>query len=75
MATTTLAQLLPGISGRIVRIRGGHHFLSRVSSIGFTIGTPILVMQNYQSLPLIVYLRDTHIAIDRTEADKIDVDQ
>ena len=75
MNTKPLTQLASGVRSRIVQIRGGHHFLSRATSIGFTIGTPVLVLQNYRSLPLLVYLRDTQIAIARSEAEKIDVDE
>ncbi|BBO85438.1 hypothetical protein DSCO28_60040 [Desulfosarcina ovata subsp. sediminis] len=75
MNTKALTQLASGTNSRIVRIRGGHHFLSRVTSIGFTIGTPVLVLQNYRRLPLLVYLRDTQVAIDRREAEKIYVDE
>ena len=73
--TKSLTQLASGTSSRIVRIRGGHHFLGRATSIGFTVGTPVLVLQNYRSLPLLVYLRDTQVAIARSEAEKIDVDE
>ncbi len=69
-----LIQLTSGTSSRIVNIRGERRFLSRATSIGFTIGTPILVLQNYRSLPLLVYLKDTQVAIDRNEAEKIDVE-
>ena len=75
MNTKSLTQIASGTSSRIVQIRGGHHFLSRATSIGFTVGTQVEVLQNYRSLPLLVYLRDTQVAIDRGEAEKIYVDE
>lgn len=75
MKTKKLTQLASGTSSRIAQIRGGHRFLSRATSIGFTVGTKVLVLQNYRSLPLLVYLRNTQVAIDRNEAEKIDVDE
>lgn len=71
----TLAQLPSGLRGHVTGVRGDHRFLSRATSIGFTVGTPLLVLQNYRSLPLLVYLRNTQVAIDRIEAEKIDVEE
>ena len=73
MNTKALTQLASGAKIRIARIRGGQHFLSRATSIGFTVGAQAEVLQNYRSLPLLVYLRDTQVVIDRSEAEKIDV--
>ncbi len=65
-------------SGEVVKIRrmlGGHHFLSRVASLGFTPGASLRVIQNYGHGPIIVVLRDTRVALGRGEARKILVDR
>jgi ferrous iron transport protein A len=54
---------------------GGHHFLSRLASLGFTPGADLQVVQNYGRGPIIVTLRDTRVALGRGEAQKILVEQ
>jgi len=56
---------------RIKKLNGGRHFISRATGIGFTPGAMVVVLQNYKMGPLIVYLRDTQVAIGRGEARKI----
>jgi Fe2+ transport system protein FeoA len=61
-------------SGQLVQIsslKGGHHFLSRLASLGFTPGAKLQVIQNYGHGPIIVRLRDTRVALGRGEAEKI----
>ena len=60
-----------GESVRIQRMKGGHSFLSRLASLGFTPGAKLQVVQNFGHGPLIVSLRDTRVALGRGEARKI----
>jgi ferrous iron transport protein A len=56
---------------QIEKMRGGHHFLSRLASLGFTPGARLRVVQNYGHGPIIVSVRDTRVALGRGEAEKI----
>jgi ferrous iron transport protein A len=56
-------------------MRGGHHFLSRLASLGFTPGACLKVIQNFGRGPLIVQLRDTRVALGRGEAEHILVER
>lgn len=67
----TLSTVQTGESVQIQAMKGGHQFLSRLASLGFTPGTRLTVMQNFGRGPIIVSLRDTRIALGRGEADKI----
>ena len=69
----TLDLLKTGNKGVIKDLAGGLSFLSRASSTGFTPGTEVTMVQNFKRGPLIVYLRDTHIALGRSEAKKIQI--
>jgi len=60
-----------GESAQIINMQGGHHFLSRLASLGFTPGARLRMVQNYGRGPLIVSLRDTRVALGRGEAEKI----
>lgn len=52
-------------------LTGDQEFISRASGQGFTPGAKVLVISNYKIGPLIVFLRDTQIALGRSEAKKI----
>jgi ferrous iron transport protein A len=52
-------------------MRGGHDFLSRLASLGFTPGAHVKVVRNAGHGPIIVTLRDTRVALGRGEALKI----
>ena len=82
MTSKTIAQNGPSLgsvqSGELVKIRrmaGGHQFLSRLASLGFTPGAQLQVLQNYGHGPIIVRLRDTRVALGRGEAEKILVER
>ena len=69
-----LSELSSGSTGKIAAINGDTHFQSRVTSIGLTIGCPFVVIQNPKKRPVLVYARDTMVAINKTESDKIMVE-
>ncbi len=60
-----------GEIGRISSIEGDGRFLNRVTSIGLTLGSTVQVIQNQKKRPLLVYTRDTMIAINPKECEKI----
>lgn len=68
---TSLSALRSGEIGRIQDVKGGHQFLSRLASLGFTPGAHLRVIQNFGRGPIIVSLRDTRVALGRGEAGKI----
>lgn len=67
----SLGMVHTGQSVRIRRLIGGHSFLSRLASLGFTPGARLDVVQNYGRGPIIVSLRGTRVALGRGEAEKI----
>jgi ferrous iron transport protein A len=69
-----LSAVRSGEQVHIHRIRGGHHFLSRLASLGFTPGARLRVVQNFGRGPIIVNLRDTRVALGRGEAAHIEVE-
>jgi Fe2+ transport system protein FeoA len=73
--TERLSAVATGESVQIRSMDGGHTFLSRLASLGFTPQTRLRVVQNYGHGPIIVVLRDTRIALGRGEASKIIVDR
>ena len=45
--------------------------MSRLTAMGLIAGAPVEVLQNHGSGPLLVWVRDTRIALGRGEAIKI----
>lgn len=66
-----LSDVSSGEKGVISAIEGDNRFLSRITSIGITVGCQIEVLQNEKKQPILIYGRDTMIALNRTECDKI----
>lgn len=69
-----LSELPEGAKGRITAIQGNAHFQSRITSIGLTVGSQIEVIQNPKKQPILIYGRDTMLAINKMESDKIMVE-
>lgn len=67
----SLSAVKSGESVEIKKMTGGHHFLSRLASLGFTPGAQLRVLQNYGRGPIIVNVRETRVALGRGEAKKI----
>ena len=59
--------------GIVYRLEGGKHFISRITAMGFTPGVKVAMVQNHKRKAVIVYLRDTQVALGRQEARKIKI--
>lgn len=64
-ARDILWQLVTRERGIVSRITGEHAALSRLSALGFSIGTEVQMLQNARHGPMIVLVRNTRIALAR----------
>ena len=55
----------------IVQIDGDTRFLSRITSIGLTPGCNVKIIKNDKNRPILLYSRDTMIALNKDECDNI----
>lgn len=69
-----LSELSSGSTGTVAAINGDTHFQSRITSIGLTVGSKIEVIQNPKKQPTLLYCRDTMVAINKNESEKIMVE-
>ncbi len=60
--------------GTIRNISGDTHFMKRITSIGITEGTSFQTVRNDRKMPVLVYLRETLIALNRNDAERIEVE-
>jgi len=63
-----LSSLGAGDIGKIAKIDGKQNFLSRISSIGFSLQDDVEMIQNNKRGPLIVSLKSSEVALGRAEA-------
>lgn len=68
-----LYEAKPGYSGEITLIDGDTRFLSRITSIGLTEGCKIEIMQNEKKQPVLLLSRDSLIAVNRKDCERIEV--
>lgn len=58
----------------IKSINGSERLVNRITSIGITLGSHVNVIRNQPKYPVLIYCRDTMIAINQKEAEKISVE-
>lgn len=68
-----LSEVPAGTKGCISFLEGDGRFLSRVTSMGLTIGCPVEVLKNEKRQPILIYARDTMVALNRRECEKIEI--
>ncbi len=59
---------------RVSNISGDARFQSRITSIGITPGCNLRVIRNDRNRPVLVYSRNTMIALNRKECNGIEVE-
>ena len=69
-----LSELKANCAGVVSCVNGDSRFVSRITSIGLTPGCKVTVVKNEKRRPLLVYSRDTMIALNRNECDWIEMD-
>ena len=69
-----LTETRPDQSGVIRKIGGDAHFMNRITAIGVTEGTAFQTVRNDRKMPVLLYLRETLIAVTRMDAERIEVE-
>jgi ferrous iron transport protein A len=64
----TLSELRNGETAIVLELHGGHGFVGRMAALGFTPGSPVSMIRNSGSGPIIVSVMDTQIALGRGQA-------
>lgn len=67
----SLNELTPNSEGVVAAIDGDPRYLSRITSIGITPGCYIKVLKNDRKRPMLVFLRDTMVALNTEECRNI----
>jgi ferrous iron transport protein A len=70
-AMQNITNLKRGERGVVARLDGDPRFLSRITAIGLTPGCPVEILRSEKRQPVLLYSRDTMIALSRREGEKI----
>ncbi len=62
-------------SAVVTNVEGDSRFISRITSIGLTPGCRVKVMKNDKNRPMLVYSRDTMIALNKKECQGVMVEE
>lgn len=68
-----LSELNRNTEAVVKNLTGDQRFISRITSIGLTPGCSVRVIRNDKNRPMLVYSRDTMIALNRKECMGIEV--
>jgi ferrous iron transport protein A len=60
-----------GQKGTVAALNGDSRFLSRITAIGLTPGCVVEILRSEKHQPVLLYSRDTMIAISKKEGEKI----
>lgn len=69
-----LIDVREGTSCRLKDVGGREYFLSRAASFGLVAGTELDVVRNQKKMPLLIYARDTLIAVNQKDSMEIEVE-
>jgi ferrous iron transport protein A len=70
-----LSEVRAGTTVTITNIQGDERLLGRTSSMGMIVGSTIEILKNEKKQPLLLFCRDTMVAVNRRECEKIEVKQ
>ncbi|MBQ6026579.1 MAG: ferrous iron transport protein A [Lachnospiraceae bacterium] len=69
-----LTEAKEGMTGRIRSVGGTPEYQRRITSVGLTPGCVFNVIQNRTKQPVLIYARNTQIALDRSDCEKIETE-
>ena len=70
----SLNELKTNSEGVVASIDGDARYLSRITSIGITPGCHIKVLKNDRNRPMLVFMRDTMVALNTEESRNIKIE-
>ncbi len=66
-----LNEMSKDLEGTVVSVSGDQRFVSRITSIGLTPGCNLTMVKNEKHQPVLIYSRDTMIALNRKDCENI----
>lgn len=70
-----LSEMKQGKTAIVSSVNGDARYVGRITSIGLTPGCKVSIIKNEKNRPLIVFARDTMIALNEKESSNIEVEE
>ena len=71
----SLSELKENKEAFVTSVEGDSRFIGRITAIGLTPGCKITVIRNDKNRPILIYSRDTMIALNRVESRGVKVEE
>ena len=68
-----LSEMRADAHGKVNGLKGDTRFLNRINSVGLNEGAAFQVVKNDRKMPVLVYVRETLLALNRKDCEKIEV--
>lgn len=68
-----LSEMKVNARGKVRDLKGEPRFLNRINSVGLNEGALFQVVRNDRKMPVLVYVRETLLALNRKDCEKIEV--
>ncbi|MBR4469983.1 MAG: ferrous iron transport protein A [Erysipelotrichaceae bacterium] len=69
-----LSEMKTDTSARIVSLGNDRRFIRRITSIGMSEGVDFEVIRNDRKMPVLIYVRETLLALNRSDCEKIEAE-
>lgn len=69
-----LSELKADTSAKVVSLGNDDRFVKRITSIGMSEGVDLQVIRNDRKMPVLIYVRETLLALNRNDCEKIGVE-
>ncbi|MBE7071161.1 MAG: ferrous iron transport protein A [Ruminococcaceae bacterium] len=70
-----LSEMKQGETAIVSSVNGDARYVGRITSIGLTPGCKVSIIKNEKNRPIIVFARDTMIALNEKESSNIEVEE
>ena len=68
-----LSEMQANAYGKVVSLGNDERFLNRITSIGLTKDAGFQVVKNDKKMPLLIFVRETLLALNRKDCEMIEV--
>ena len=68
-----LSEMKVNACGKVKDLKGDTRFLNRINSVGLNEGAAFQVVKNDRKMPVLVFVRETLLALNRKDCEKIEV--
>ena len=69
-----LSELKADTSAKVVSLGNDERFVKRITSIGMSEGVDLEVIRNDRKMPVLIYVRETLLALNRNDCEKIEME-